>query len=82
MHLDDKLGLSVAEFARAVSIGRTRAFEEIRSGRLRARKIGRRTIIAFPDIEAWLSTLPTAASGKAGSSPNTSSCRSAGQAQR
>jgi hypothetical protein len=40
-------------------IGRTRAFEELRSGRLLARRIGRRSLITIEDAEAWLKSLPT-----------------------
>jgi hypothetical protein len=40
-------------------IGRTRAFEEIAKGRLRARRIGRKSLIALEDAEAWLNSLPT-----------------------
>jgi hypothetical protein len=33
-------------------------YEEIKSGRLRARKIGKRTIIIVEDAEDWLRALP------------------------
>jgi hypothetical protein len=39
-------------------IGRTKTYEEINAGRLKARKAGRRTIIAEEDAEEWLSNLP------------------------
>ncbi len=38
--------------------GRTTIYEEIRRGRLKARKIGRRTIILDEDLRRWLGTLP------------------------
>jgi hypothetical protein len=41
--------------------GRTKAYEELRSGRLRGRKIGTRTIISQNDAEAWLQQLPALA---------------------
>jgi hypothetical protein len=40
-------------------VGKTKAYEEIRSGRLRALKCGRRTIILPEDYERWLKSLPT-----------------------
>ena len=50
--------LSMAQFCRRYGVGRTKAYEEIKRGRLRARKIGRRTVIAVDDAEAWLQRLP------------------------
>jgi excisionase family DNA binding protein len=50
--------MSVDDFAERYGPGRTKTYEEIRSGRLRARKIGTRTIITEDDAEAWLSRLP------------------------
>lgn len=52
--------LSIPEFCALYAIGRTKAYEELRSGRLRARKAGHRTLIAADDAEAWLSKLPLA----------------------
>jgi hypothetical protein len=50
--------MSLREFCATYSVGRTSAYSEIRSGRLRARKAGRRTIISTDDAEDWLSRLP------------------------
>jgi excisionase family DNA binding protein len=50
--------LSVEEFCRRYSIGRTKAYQELGAGRLRARKVGKRTLITEDDAEAWLSRLP------------------------
>jgi hypothetical protein len=49
---------SLDEFARHNSIGLTTVRGEIRAGRLVARKIGRRTIIAAEDAKAWQERLP------------------------
>lgn len=38
--------------------GLTRLYEEIKLGRLRARKIGRKTIVTPADEDAWLASLP------------------------
>ena len=51
--------LSVRDFCRWSSLGRTAVYEEIGRGRLKARKVGRRTIILFEDARRWLDTLPT-----------------------
>jgi Helix-turn-helix domain len=50
--------MSVQAFCDRYDIGRTRAYEEIHAGRLKARKAGRRTIITLDDAEEWLSRLP------------------------
>ena len=41
------------------NVGRSKIFEEISAGRLKARKVGRRTIILREDLVAWLAALPT-----------------------
>lgn len=46
------------DFCHAFGIGRTKAYEEIRAGRLKARKSGVRTIILAADADAWLNSLP------------------------
>jgi excisionase family DNA binding protein len=50
--------MSVPEFCERYNVGRTLAYEEINSGRLRARKVGKRTIITDDDAEDWLRSLP------------------------
>jgi hypothetical protein len=50
--------MSIAEFCENYGPGRTKAYEELKSGRLRGRKIGKRTIIAEDDAEDWLRCLP------------------------
>jgi excisionase family DNA binding protein len=53
--------MSIAEFCQRYGVGRTTAYGEINSGRLRARKIGKRTVITDDDAEHWLEDLPTIA---------------------
>jgi hypothetical protein len=50
--------MSIGQFSEHYGIGRTKAYEELKSGRLRGRKIGRRTVITAEDAEAWLQCLP------------------------
>jgi excisionase family DNA binding protein len=50
--------LSISEFCRRYGIGRTTAYAEIVAGRLRAIKVGQRTLITADDAEAWLAALP------------------------
>jgi excisionase family DNA binding protein len=49
---------SIAEACSAVRIGRTALYEAINSGKLRAVKRGRRTLILDDDLRRWLQTLP------------------------
>jgi len=39
-------------------IGKTKAYEEIRAGRLRTVKCGRATLILADDFDSWLKALP------------------------
>jgi hypothetical protein len=50
--------MSLDEYCDRYGLGRTRAYGEIKSGRLQARKCGKRTIIAEDDAEEWLRRLP------------------------
>ncbi len=56
---------NVNEFSQEYGIGRTKIYEEMNSGRLRGRKIGKRTIIAEVDAEDWLQRLPTVSEASA-----------------
>jgi hypothetical protein len=65
---------SAREFPRAYSIdavveisglGRTSVYEEIKAGRLVARKCGRRTLVIDGDLQRWLEALPVLNSGDA-----------------
>ena len=51
--------MSIAEFCQRYGLGRTTAYEEIKTGRLRGRKVRKRTLIAEDDAEDWLRQLPT-----------------------
>jgi hypothetical protein len=46
--------MSIDGFCKGYGIGRTKAYEEIAAGRLKARKAGTRTIISEDDAEEWL----------------------------
>ena len=50
--------LSIQEFCRWSGIGRTNVYEQIARGELRARKLGRRTLIPLDEAERWLAHLP------------------------
>jgi len=56
--------MSIAEFCERYGPGRTKTYEELKSGRLRGRKIGKRTIITEDDAENWLRCLPVIESSR------------------
>jgi excisionase family DNA binding protein len=49
--------LSIEETRAVTGIGRTKLYEAINSGELRARKLGKRTLILQSDLESFLSKL-------------------------
>ena len=49
---------SIPEFAQRNGIGRSTVYEEIKSGRLRALKVGNRTIITDEHGAEWRAALP------------------------
>lgn len=56
--MTDVLAYSVEGAAAAARLGRTKIFEAIKAGKLRARKDGRRTVILKEDLTAFLRALP------------------------
>jgi excisionase family DNA binding protein len=55
------LALSVDKAAAAAGIGRTKIYEAIKLGNLKARKLGRHTVILTDDLKAFLESLPVKA---------------------
>jgi excisionase family DNA binding protein len=53
-----RLAYTINDFAAAVRIGRTKIYQEIRCGRLRAKRIGARTIIPAEAARDYLAQLP------------------------
>lgn len=56
----EQLAYGIGDFGKLADMGRTTTFREIAEGRLKARKIGRRTVILRKDAEAYLNALPPA----------------------
>ena len=57
--MTDTLAYTIAEACAAARIGRTALYELIRSGKLPARKFGRRTVVLANDLRALVESLPT-----------------------
>lgn len=53
-----QLAYTISDVEKRACIGRTLIYSEIASGRLKARKVGRRTVILDGDLLAWLKALP------------------------
>lgn len=53
-----KAALTVNEFCNRYSIGRNLFYDEVKAGRLRTRKAGRRTLVLATDAAAWAHALP------------------------
>jgi len=49
--------LTIEGFGEAYNIGRTTVYEEIKTGRLRAVKVRKRTLILRRDADAWARSL-------------------------
>jgi excisionase family DNA binding protein len=56
-----KEGLSVSEASSVAGLGRTKIYEAIGDGSLRARKYGKRTLILRDDLRQFLASLPVSA---------------------
>ncbi|TPK85312.1 helix-turn-helix domain-containing protein [Mesorhizobium sp. B2-4-17] len=56
--MTDKIGYSPEEAAAAAGLGRTLIFHAMRDGKLKARKLGRRTVITADDLKTFLDNLP------------------------
>jgi hypothetical protein len=55
---DDDGNFTMREFCAWGKVGHTKAYEEIGTGRLRAIKVGNKTIVTKPDARAWRASFP------------------------
>lgn len=55
---DGRVAYAVNDLAEALGIGRTKIYSEIAAGRLRAKKLGSRTLIPAAAVRAYLAQLP------------------------
>jgi len=56
--MDSKLGYSIPALAEAADVSRSKLYEELAAGRLKAKKFGSRTIIPADEAKRWLDSLP------------------------
>jgi len=57
--------LSIKEFCDQYCVGATRLYEEVKYGRIRLRKLGRKSLITRDEAERWLKNLPTSGADRA-----------------
>jgi hypothetical protein len=53
-----RLAYPLNDFADAIGVGRSKLYAEIRAGRLKAKKVGSRTIITSAAAHTYLDALP------------------------
>lgn len=55
---DGRGAITVDEFCGWANIGRSKFYQEVTEGRLRLRKIGRKSVVTVTDAQTWLNNLP------------------------
>jgi excisionase family DNA binding protein len=58
--MQNQLAYNLTEACRVSRIGRTTLYAAIHTGELRARKVGRRTVVLHQDLVDWLDSCPGA----------------------
>jgi predicted DNA-binding transcriptional regulator AlpA len=58
MDISGRGALAVREFCEHYGICRQTFYDEIRRGRLRPRKLGKKTVVLKADADAWSASLP------------------------
>lgn len=61
----DRGAMSVDEFCAWASIARSKFYREVGAGRIKLRKIGRKSIVTMTDAQNWLNALPVVGSKEA-----------------
>jgi excisionase family DNA binding protein len=56
-HLNEPLAVSINEASRLLGIGRTRLYQAFSDGDLKPIKCGKKTLIAYADLQDWLRRL-------------------------
>lgn len=56
--MDIPIAVTIPDAVKASGMSRSSIYEALKRGDLSARKAGRRTLIAFSDLQAYLASLP------------------------
>lgn len=59
----NKGAFTVSEFCGWAGIGVTKFYAEVKAGKIRLRKIGRKSVVTTTDALAWLNALPDTTEG-------------------
>lgn len=61
--MEAPLSVTIPDAVKATGMSRSAIYEALKRGELVARKAGRRTLIPFADLQAYLASLPTFQAG-------------------
>jgi len=61
--MQNPIAVTIPEAVKLTGMSRTFIYEALKRQDITARKAGRRTLISFADLEAYLSSLPTYQAG-------------------
>jgi excisionase family DNA binding protein len=61
--MNTPIAVTIPDAVKATGMSRTSIYEALKRGDLKARKAGRRTLISFADLQAYLAKLPTYQTG-------------------
>ncbi len=61
--MNTPITVTIPDAVKATGMSRTSIYEALKRGDLTARKAGRRTLISFADLQAYLAKLPTYQAG-------------------
>ncbi len=56
--MQNPIAVTIPDAVRVSGMSRTSIYEALKRGDITARKAGRRTLISFADLEAYLASLP------------------------
>lgn len=61
---NERAAISIAEFQTRFGLSRTTVYKHLGTGALKARKVGRRTVIPVEAVDVWLTSQPEYAPGR------------------
>jgi excisionase family DNA binding protein len=61
--MQNPIAVTIPDAVKMSGLSRTSIYEALKRGDITARKAGRRTLISFADLEAYLASLPTYQTG-------------------
>lgn len=61
--MQQRIAVTIPDAVKVTGMSRTSIYEALKRGDITARKAGRRTLISFADLEAYLANLPAYRTG-------------------